>query len=179
VDWLLKASRVIDAVNDKFGTVAIWLVLFSCLISAGNAMSRHFLGLSSNAWLEVQWYMFAAMVFFGAPSTLKVNGHVRVDLFYSTVSERTRIWIDIIGGVLFLMPFCLLMVYFTWTYFVDSWRIGEGSQNAGGLLRWPVKLVLPVGFALMALQGVSEIIKRCAALGDSYRLQYDYEQPLQ
>jgi TRAP-type mannitol/chloroaromatic compound transport system permease small subunit len=179
VERLLQASRVIDAVNDKFGVLANYLVLVSCVVSAGNAMSRHFLSESSNAWLEVQWYMFAAMVLFGAPYTLKVNEHVRVDLIYSAVSERGRIWIDILGGVLFLLPICVILVYFTWPFFVDSWRIQEGSSNAGGLIRWPVKLLLPVGFTLMALQGVSEIIKRIAALNASYRLQYGYEKPMQ
>jgi len=179
VESLLKASRVIDAINDRFGIIATWLVLISCLVSAGNAVSRHFLGLSSNAWLEIQWYMFAAMVLLGGPYTLKVNEHVRVDLLYSSVSERARIWIDILGGLLFLLPICLILVYFTWPFFVDSWRIDETSQNAGGLIRWPVKLLLPVGFALMALQGISEVIKRIAALSDSYRLQYHYEKPPQ
>jgi TRAP-type mannitol/chloroaromatic compound transport system permease small subunit len=179
VDVLLKASRIIDAINDRFGAVATYLVLIACLISAGNALSRHFLNLSSNAWLEVQWYMFAAIVLLGGPYTLKINGHVRVDVIYSALSERARIWIDIVGGLLFLLPICVILVYFTWPWFVDSWRINEGSSNAGGLIRWPVKLLLPVGFALMALQGISEIIKRIAALRDSYRLQYDYETPQQ
>ena len=176
---LLKLSRAIDRVNDQFGTLANWLVLIACLVSAGNAASRYLFSASSNAWLEVQWYMFAGIVLLGGPYTLKVNEHVRVDLFYGVASERTRIWIDIIGTVLFLLPICVILVYFTWPWFVDSWRINEGSSNAGGLLRWPVKLILPVGFALMAAQGVSELIKRIAALNDSYRLQYQYEKPLQ
>jgi len=179
VDGLLKASRVIDAINDRFGTIAIWLVLISCLVSTGNAISRHFLGLSSNAWLEIQWYMFAAMVLLGGPYTLKVNEHVRVDLVYGSVSDRARLWIDIFGGLFFLLPICLILVYFTWPFFLDSWRINEASQNAGGLIRWPVKLLLPVGFALMALQGLSEVIKRVAVLSDRYRLQYRYEKPPQ
>ena len=176
---LLKASRVIDAVNGWFGTLATWLVLFACLISTGNAISRYVFNNSSNAWLEVQWYMFAAMVFLGAPYVLKVNEHVRVDVIYSALSERGRIWIDIIGTVLFLLPFCALLLYFTWPWFLDSWRIGEMSSNAGGLVRWPVKLMLPLGFALLALQGIAELIKRIAALTNSYRLEYDYETPLQ
>jgi TRAP-type mannitol/chloroaromatic compound transport system permease small subunit len=179
VQPLLKLSRAIDAVNDKFGVVAIWLVLIACVISAGNAASRYAFSASSNAWLEVQWYMFSAMVLFGGPTTLKLNEHVRVDLFYSAVSERTRLWIDILGGILFLLPICLILIYFTWPWFVESWRINESSSNAGGLVRWPVKLTLPLGFALMALQGVSEIIKRIAALENHYRLQYQYEKPLQ
>src|SRR5262245_9218176 len=179
VDSLLKASRVIDAINDKFGVIAIYLVLISCLISTGNAVSRHFLGLRSNAWLEIQWYRFAAMVLLGGPYTLKVNEHVRVDLVYASVSERTRTWIDILGGLFFLLPICLILIYFTWPFFLDSWRINEASQNAGGLVRWPVKLLLPVGFALMALQGVSEIIKRIAAIRNRTHLPHRYEKPLQ
>jgi TRAP-type mannitol/chloroaromatic compound transport system permease small subunit len=176
---LLKLSRAIDYVNDRFGEVANWLVLFACLISAGNAASRYLFSASSNAWLEIQWYLFAGMVLFGGPYTLKVNEHVRVDLFFSAVSERTRIWIDIVGGLTFLLPICLILVYFTWPWFMDSWRIGEGSSNAGGLVRWPVKLLLPVGFALMALQGVSEIIKRIAALEHLIDADFKYEKPLQ
>lgn len=175
----MKASRVIDAINDKFGVIAIYLVLISCVVSAGNAVSRHFLGLSSNAWLEIQWYMFAAIVLLGGPYTLKVNEHVRVDLVYASVSDRARLWIDILGGLFFLLPICLILVYFTWPFFLDSWRINEASQNAGGLIRWPVKLLLPVGFALMALQGVSEIIKRVAVISNRSRLHYRYEKPLQ
>jgi TRAP-type mannitol/chloroaromatic compound transport system permease small subunit len=108
-----------------------------------------------------------------------MNEHVRVDLIYSMVSERTRIWIDILGGIFFLLPICIILVYFTWPWFVDSWRIHETSSNAGGLLRWPVKLLLPVGFALMALQGLSEIIKRIAALEHIIDVKFTYEKPLQ
>ena len=176
---LLKLTRVIDFVNDRFGVIANWLVLLACLISAGNAASRYLFSLSSNAWLEVQWYMFAGMVLLGGPYTLKVNEHVRVDLIYSAVSERVRIWIDILGCLFFLLPICLILIYFTWPWFVDSWRIDEMSSNAGGLVRWPVKLILPVGFLLMALQGVSELIKRVEALILHHRLQYEYEKPLQ
>lgn len=178
---LLAVSRGIDWLNTQFAVIANWLVLIACLISAGNAASRYLFAESNNAWLEIQWYMFAGMVLLGAPYTLKMNEHVRVDLFYSMVSERTRIWIDVICGFLFLLPICVILVYFTWPWFVDSWRISETSSNAGGLIRWPVKLMLPVGFALMALQGVSEIIKRIAALEhlpvDDVHLSY--EKPLQ
>jgi TRAP-type mannitol/chloroaromatic compound transport system permease small subunit len=179
LDALLKLSGAIDWINERFSVIANWLVLLACLISAGNAASRYAFSLSSNAWLEVQWYMFAGMVLLGAPYTLKVNEHVRVDLFYGAASERTRLWIDLLGGILFLMPICIILVYFTWPWFVDSWRINESSSNAGGLIRWPVKLALPVGFALMALQGVSEIIKRIDALVRHHHLQYEYEKPLQ
>ena len=119
------------------------------------------------------------MVLLGGPYTLKMNEHVRVDVLFSSVSERTRLWIDIVGGFLFLLPICLILVYFTWPWFTESWRINEGSSNAGGLLRWPVKLLLPVGFALMAAQGISEIIKRIAALEHVIDVEFKYEKPLQ
>ena len=176
---LLKLSRAIDWLNAQFGVIANWMVLLSCLISAGNAFSRYAFSISSNAWLEIQWYMFAAMVLLGGPYTLKQNEHVRVDLVYSMVSERTRIWIDIVCGCLFLLPICIILIYFTWPWFLESWRIHEMSGNAGGLVRWPVKLMLPVGFLLMALQGVSEIIKRIAALERLIEAEFKYEAPLQ
>jgi TRAP-type mannitol/chloroaromatic compound transport system permease small subunit len=176
---LLGLSRAIDWVNAQFGVIANWLVLFACLISAGNAASRYLFSISSNGWLEIQWYMFGGMVLLGAPYTLKMNEHVRVDLVYGLVSERTRIWIDIIGGFLFLLPICVILIYFTWPWFVQSWASNEASSNAGGLVRWPVKLLLPLGFALMALQGVSEIIKRIAALEHVIDIEFKYEKPLQ
>lgn len=176
---LLTFSRAVDWLNAQFGVIANALVLIACVISAGNAGSRYLFSESSNAWLEIQWYLFAGMVLLGGPYTLKLNEHVRVDLVYGMVSERTRLWIDIVGGVLFLLPFCLILIYFTWPWFVDSWRIDEMSSNAGGLVRWPVKLVLPVGFALMALQGISEVIKRIAALERAIDVEFKYEKPLQ
>ncbi len=179
LDGLLGVSRAIDWLNDRFGQVATWLVLLATLISAANATSRYLFSASSNAWLEIQWYLFAGMVLLGAPYVLKINEHVRVDLVYSSMSERVRIWIDLLGTIFFLLPICIIMIYFTWPWFVNSWRINEGSMNAGGLIRWPVKLILPVGFALMALQGVSEIIKRIDALLEHKNLQYEYEKPLQ
>ena len=176
---LLKISAAIDAVNEKFGFIANYFVLFAALISAGNAGSRYLFSESSNGWLEIQWYMFAGMVLLGAPYTLKMNEHVRVDLVYGMVSERTRIWIDIVGGVLFLLPICVILVFFTWPWFVESWQIQEMSSNAGGLIRWPVKLMLPAGFLLMIFQGLSEIIKRVAALEHVVDLEFKYEKPLQ
>jgi TRAP-type mannitol/chloroaromatic compound transport system permease small subunit len=179
VQALLKLSRAIDYVNEKFGVIANWLVLLACLISAAAATGRYMLTVGSNAWLEVQWYMFAGMVMLGAPYTLKLNEHVRVDLIYGSVSQRTRLWIDIVGGVLVLLPICIILIHFTWPWFVESWRIHETSSNAGGLIRWPVKLLLPVGFTLMAAQGVSEIIKRIAALVNYQPDEFTYEKPLQ
>ncbi len=176
---LLAFSRVVDWFNSQFAVVANWLVLLAALISAGNASSRYLFSESSNGWLEIQWYMFAGMVLLGAPYTLLKNEHVRVDLVFGMVSERTQIWIDIVGGILFLLPICVILIYFTWPWFVESWLINESSSNAGGLIRWPVKLLLPVGFCLMALQGVSEIIKRIAALEHVIDIEFKYEKPLQ
>ncbi len=141
--------------------------------------SRYLFSYSSNAWLEIQWYGFAAIVLLGASYTLKRNEHVRVDLLYGWVSDRTKLWIDLFGGIVFLMPFALLLCYLTWPWFVDSWKLGETSSNAGGLIRWPVKLLMPVGFGLLALQGVSEIIKTIAALRGITAAVSQYERPLQ
>jgi TRAP-type mannitol/chloroaromatic compound transport system permease small subunit len=179
VTGLLALSRAIDWLNGKIAILATWLVLIACLVSAGNAASRYLFSVSSNGWLEIQWYMFAAIVLLGAPYTLRMNEHVRVDVFYSTASERTRLWIDILGGLFFLIPICAILIYFTWPWFVEAWRINEVSPNAGGLVRWPVKLLLPVGFALMMLQGIAEIIKRIAALRHPTGAGFSYQKPLQ
>jgi TRAP-type mannitol/chloroaromatic compound transport system permease small subunit len=176
---LLRLSRAIDWLNAQFGVIANALVLLACLISAANAGSRYLFNMSSNGWLEIQWYMFGGMVLLGAPYTLKMNEHVRVDLVYGMVSERARLWIDIICGFLFLLPICAILTWFTWPWFVESWTINEASSNAGGLARWPVKLLLPLGFALMALQGISEIIKRIAALEHVTDGKFNYDKPLQ
>jgi TRAP-type mannitol/chloroaromatic compound transport system permease small subunit len=200
---LLSFARGIDKITKVFSLVAIWFVLLAALLSAINAFVRYglnaFLDLgksyptfaktldgiarvysdNSNGFLEAQWYMFAGMVLFGAAWTLKVNEHVRVDLVFGAVSERTRTWIDLIGGIFFLIPFCILMIMITWPWFYDSWIINEGSTNAGGLKRWPVKLILPVGFVLLLLQAISEIIKCYAALTSDYVREFAYEKPLQ
>jgi TRAP-type mannitol/chloroaromatic compound transport system permease small subunit len=176
---LLAFSRAIDRLNDKFGWIADWLVLLSCLISAGNAFSRYAFGISSNAWLEIQWYMFAAMVMLGASYTLKRNEHVRVDIVYANVSTRRQIGIDIFGFVLFMLPATVIMTYLSWPIFHNSWAQGEVSANAGGLLRWPVKIFLPIGFALLTLQGISELIKRIAMWRGDMKADLHYERPLQ
>jgi TRAP-type mannitol/chloroaromatic compound transport system permease small subunit len=176
---LLALSRLIDAANERLGRLANWMVLIACLISAGNAFSRYQLDLSSNAWLEIQWYLFAGMVMLGASYTLNRNEHVRVDLVYGRLSTRAQVWVDIAGGLLFLLPAMVVMAWTAWPMLVESWRIGEVSTNAGGLIRWPVKLVIPVGFALVALQGISEIIKRVAYLRGEYDMTFRYEKPLQ
>lgn len=176
---LLALSRGIDWSTQKLGVIANWLVLLACLVSAGNAFSRYLFSISSNSWLEIQWYMFAGMVLLGAPHVLRVNEHVRVDLVYGSVSDRARLWIDLLGAIFFLMPICILLVYFTWPWFVASYNGHEMSSNAGGLIRWPVKLLLPVGFGILAFQGLSEIIKMVAALRGLYVPEYRYQAPLQ
>lgn len=161
---LLSFSAAVDWVTTRFGRVADWMVLAACAVSAGNAFIRYGVSISSNAWLELQWYLFAGMVMLGASYTLLRNEHVRVDLVYGWVSHRTRLYIDIFGFIFFVLPAMVLMLYMTWPFFWDSFIRNEGSPNAGGLLRWPVKLILPLGFLLLVLQGVSELIKRVAVL---------------
>ena len=176
---LLKISRLIDALNDKIGLIANWLVLFACVISAGNALMRYSFSLSSNAWLEIQWYLFAGIVMLGASHTLRVNEHVRVDVFYSRYGDRARLWLDLLGGILFLLPMAAIIGWLSWPLFLNSYQVGEVSANAGGLLRWPVKILIPLGFLLLTLQGISEIIKRAAALTGHLRLDGHYERPPQ
>lgn len=176
---LLDLSQAIDRLNRAIGWVASWAVLVACVISAGNAISRYSFSISSNAWLEIQWYLFGVMFLLGAAWTLRVNEHVRVDVFYSRLSSRGRAWVDLVGGILFLMPATVILAIMTWPYFLDSYAIGEMSNNAGGLLRWPIKLVMPIGFSLLALQGVSEIIKNIAVLSGHSELATRYEKPLQ
>jgi TRAP-type mannitol/chloroaromatic compound transport system permease small subunit len=161
---LLAFSRAVDRMNQFFGKIADWTVLLSCAISAGNAFVRYGISYSSNAWLEVQWYLFAATVMLGASYTLFRNEHVRVDLVYGNLGERARLWVDVFGFIFFMLPAVILLTWMTWPFFVDSFIRGEGSPNAGGLLRWPVKLLMPVGFFLLVLQGFSELIKRIALL---------------
>jgi TRAP-type mannitol/chloroaromatic compound transport system permease small subunit len=176
---LLGLSRGIDWVSTQLGVIANWLVLLSCVISGANATLRYLFHIGSSGWLEIQWYMFAGMVLLGAPYTLLMNEHVRVDLLFSMASPRQRLWIDVFGIIFFLLPICVILVYFTWPWFVGSWAIGETSPNAGGLIRWPVKLLLPVGFCWMAVQGLSELIKRVASLLGVITAEFHYEKPLQ
>jgi TRAP-type mannitol/chloroaromatic compound transport system permease small subunit len=161
---LIAFSRAVDKLNAAVGKLADWAVLLSCGISAGNAFVRYGVSYSSNAWLEVQWYLFAAIVMLGTSYTLFRNEHVRVDLVYGNLGERARLWVDVFGLIVFMLPAVTLLAWMTWPFFVDSWVRNEGSPNAGGLLRWPVKLLLPVGFFLLSLQGLSELIKRIALL---------------
>lgn len=176
---LMVISRGIDWLNAKVGAVCNLLVLLAVLVSAGNAMSRYAFSLSNNSWLEVQWYMFAIMVMFGASYTLQRNEHVRVEIFYLLLPERAQLWLDLIGTLVFLIPICLMLAALSWPFFIEAYRVGEWSQNAGGLIRWPIKFVLPGGFVLLALQGVSEVIKRAAALAGYTTIEAKYERPLQ
>ena len=178
---LLSLSALIDAMNEKIGSVCNWLVLLACVVSGGNAMVRYAYDKSSNAWLEVQWYMFAVIVMFGAAYTLRKNEHVRVDILYMTLSRRGQLWIDILGTLVFLIPTCAILAWLSWPFFLQSYAVLEHSSNAGGLLRWPIKAVLPLGCALVALQGLSELIKRVAFLNDYAvdSLEAHYERPTQ
>jgi TRAP-type mannitol/chloroaromatic compound transport system permease small subunit len=176
---MLRFAAAIDALNECIGRIACWLVLVACAICAGNALMRYGFSISSNAWLEIQWYLFGGIVMLGTAHTLKTNQHVRVDVLYSRYSERTRLWVDLLGGLLFLLPMVTLMGWLSWPMFLNAYTIGEVSGNAGGLLRWPVKLLVPLGFLLLALQGVSETIKRAAALCGHTGLDANYARPLQ
>ncbi|AXV15220.1 sugar transporter [Neorhizobium sp. SOG26] len=176
---LLKLSGAIDRTSEIIGKLAGYLVLACTFISAGNALIRYLLNYSSNGWLEIQWYLFGFIVLLGASHTLRLNEHVRVDLVYGAVSDRTRLWIDAVGLVLFLIPACLYLAWLSWPFFALSYAQGEMSSNAGGLIRWPVKLIIVTGFLLLALQGVSELIKRIAGLRGILQVDTAYEKPLQ
>ena len=197
----LRVTRVIDEISRLVGLVAVWLVLFSALVSAFNAVFRYsvagmislersigggfFGGMVyiythySNVLSESVWYMFGGMVMLGGAWTLKMNEHVRVDLLYGAVSERTRTWIDLLGGLFFLMPLCILLIYFTWPWFMQAWTQNIYSNAAGGLPRWPVRLMLPLGFGVLMLQGIAEIIKCILALTTDYVREFAYEKPAQ
>jgi TRAP-type mannitol/chloroaromatic compound transport system permease small subunit len=176
---LITLSRWIDALNDRFADLAKWAVLLSCLISAINAVVRYVFNYSSNAYLEVQWYLFAACVMLGAAQVMRVNEHVRVDVLYGRLTGRGQAMLDLAGLLLFVLPSMLVMIHFAWPLFVKMYESGEMSSNAGGLIRWPAVLMLPVGFALLFAQAVSEIIKRMAWLGHKYEADFHYERPLQ
>lgn len=161
---LLKLSNIIDAFNNRIGQGLMWLILAAVLISAGNAFIRKLFNVSSNAFLEVQWYLFAAVFMLGAGYTFLKNAHVRIDFLSSRLSAKARNWIDVIGIILFLMPLCYLLITLGWPLFVNAYQSGEMSQNAGGLIRWPAYMIIPVGMGLLLLQGLSELIKRFAYL---------------
>ena len=161
---LLGLSRAIDALNEHVGRLTYWLILAAVLISAGNAVVRYSVNMSSNAWLEIQWYLFSFVFLFCAGYTLLHNQHVRIDVISGQLSGRARAWIDIFGTIFFLMPMAIAIMWLSWPVFLDAYLSGEVSTNAGGLTVWPGRLMLPIGFFLLILQGVSELIKRIAFL---------------
>lgn len=161
---LLSLSRAIDWINEQIGRALMWLVLAAVLISAANAIVRKTLSTSSNAWLEIQWYLFAAVFMLGVGYVLLHNAHVRIDFVAARFSKRTNAFIDILGLVVFIIPLSLILINLSWPLFVNAWNSGEMSQNAGGLVRWPIYFLIPAGFAILLAQAVSELIKRIAFL---------------
>ena len=161
---LLTLSRLIDALNEVVGRLTYWLVLVAVLVSAGNATIRYTFNMSSNAWLEIQWYLFSAVFLFCAGYTLLHNQHIRIDVVTGRLSRRAQAWIDILGTLLFLMPMAITILWLSWPVFVDAYQRHEVSTNAGGLIIWPARLMVPIGFLLLVLQGISELIKRIAFL---------------
>jgi TRAP-type mannitol/chloroaromatic compound transport system permease small subunit len=176
---LLAFADAVDWLSEHIGQALKWLVLFSALISAGTAMVRYGLHRGSNAWLEIQWYMFGAMFLLGAGYALKHGEHVRVDILFSKMSPRVQAWVDVVGGIVFLMPTAIIIAWMSLPMVANSIRINEYSSDPGGLLRWPIKIIIPIGFVLLALQGVSDIIQKIAvALGERGPGKA-YERPVQ
>ena len=161
---LLGLSRAIDFVNEHIGRLVYWCVLIMVLVSAANATSRYALNKASNAWLELQWYLFAAVFLLCAGYTLLHNEHIRIDVVSAHLSRRAQVWIDVFGILVFMLPMTLFIMWLSWPIFMNAWTSGEISGSAGGLIRWPARLLVPVGFCLLSLQGVSELIKRIAFL---------------
>jgi TRAP-type mannitol/chloroaromatic compound transport system permease small subunit len=159
---MLGLSRGIDWFSEAIGKAMMWLVLVAVLVSSGNALQRYMFIRSSNAWLEAHWYLFGAVVLLGAAYTLKKNEHIRIDIVTAGLSQNVRNWIDVLGHMLFLIPLCLLMLWLGVPFFMRSFASGEMSSSAGGLIVWPAKLLVPLGFAMLLAQGVSELIKRVA-----------------
>jgi len=161
---LLGISRAIDRLNTVIGKTVSWLIVVAVIVSAGNAVVRKVFNSSSNAWLELQWYLFGAVFLLCAGWTLLANEHIRIDVVNSLFPRRVRNWIDVVGHALFLMPFCILILIDSWPFFLRSYLQKEQSMNAGGLIVWPAKLLVVLGFALLLIQGVSELIKRIAIM---------------
>lgn len=161
---LLSISRGIDWLNTAIGRTVFWLVLAAVLVSAVNAVIRYAFNMSSNAWLELQWYFFGAIFMLCAGYTLLRNEHIRIDVVSTRLSPKTRNWIEIVGGVLFLLPMSIGIMWLSWPIFMNAIVSGEQSSNAGGLIRWPARLMIPIGFFLLSLQGISELIKRIAVM---------------
>jgi len=161
---LMRVAGWIDALNEWIGKSAAWLGLAAVLVCTGNAVARYALNIGSNAWLELQWYLNAAVFLLIAGYALKRNEHVRIDVIIGRLSERTQAWIDLLGGLFMLLPVTVIIAWYSWPSLVNSWHINEHSSDPGGLIRWPVRILIPLAFTLLALQGVSEIIKRVAFL---------------
>ncbi len=176
---LLRFSLAVDWISERLGRVAALAVLLTALISAGNAFVRYLFDISSNGWLEIQWYLFAGIVMLGAPVVLKLNEHVRVDLIYGRLKGHRPVYVDLFGLVFFLMPVTLLLTWLSWPLLVKMFVMHEMSNNAGGLVRWPAMLMLPLGFGMMCLQGFSEIVKRICYLKGMYEMDTHYEKPVQ
>jgi TRAP-type mannitol/chloroaromatic compound transport system permease small subunit len=176
---LLRFADMVDRLDEQVGQALKWLVLFASLISAGNALMRYTIHYSSNAFLEIQWYLFGAMFLLAAGYALKHGEHVRVDVFFSKMSPRTQAWVDVVGTILFLMPMAIIIAWLSIPMVVNSICIQEHSSDAGGLLRWPIKIMIPLGFALLALQGLAEIIKKTAIARGIREPGKAYERPVQ
>jgi TRAP-type mannitol/chloroaromatic compound transport system permease small subunit len=161
---LLKLSGLIDSVNLRVGRASTWLILLVVIISAGNAVMRYAIDWSSNGLLEIQWYLFSAVFLLGAGYVFLKNEHIRIDVIAGRLSARTQNWIDVFGIVVFLLPMAGIVLYLSWPVFTNAWLTNETSPNPGGLIRWPVRLLMPIGFLLLTLQGMSELIKRIAFL---------------
>lgn len=180
MSYALRFSRAVDTVTVAVGRSVSWLVLVAVLISAGNAVIRKAFSISSNSWLEAQWYLFGAVFLLAAAYTLQRNEHIRIDVFASTLSKRTRDYIDLFCHIFFLLPFVLLMVWLSVPWALKAWEINEVSTNAGGLVRWPAKFLLVAGFVLLTLQAFSEIIKRWAVIRGLIPEPYpQHAQPVQ
>ena len=177
--FFLAFADAVDRLTEQVGQTVKWLVLFSSVISAFNALMRYTIHYSSNAWLEIQWYMFGAMFLLAAGYALKHEEHVRVDVFFSKMTPKQQAWLDVFGGIFFLMPMALIIAWMSIPVVVNSYRIGEHSSDAGGLLRWPIKIVIPIGFVLLAIQGVAEIIKKYAIATGVREPGKAYERPVQ
>ena len=171
---LLGLSRVIDSINERIGKVAAWAIVVAVLVSAINAIIRRIFGVSSNAWLELQWYLFGAVFMLCAAWTLKANEHIRIDIISNKLTKRGRDTIDLIGHLFFLFPFVALMLYLAFPYFFNSYRSGEVSSNAGGLLIWPAKGLILLGFISLAFQWLSELIKRVAIMNGQLVDEHDH-----
>ncbi|MGB2815703.1 MAG: TRAP transporter small permease subunit [Burkholderiaceae bacterium] len=162
--FLLRLSRGMDAISERVGSILIWALFSTVIISTINAVIRKVFSIGSNAWLEVQWYLFAAVFLLGAGYTFLHNAHVRIDFISARLSPRTRNIIDIVGILAFLAPLAFMLLYLSWPLFVNAWTSNEMSQNAGGLIRWPVLALVPLGMVLLLAQGASELVKRIAYL---------------